>query len=189
MQLRRLDAALLCSAVLVIACAAAAGSAALGSSRAADPLAKLAVWQGHWREVVVTKATPYSLASSVASHVSCSWTPDHGYMLCEYARDQGDPKQLLAADHLSIFTYDTVSRSYKHLGVSKSYKTLEEAASIDGNVWHYDYQLADSGGKVLDLRDSYRFVDSNERITRTEISSDGGRHWILMAQSVAHRVE
>ncbi|MHB8813362.1 MAG: hypothetical protein ACYDAE_08840 [Steroidobacteraceae bacterium] len=189
MQLRRLNARLLCSAVSVVACAAAAGSTALGSSRAADPLARLAIWQGQWREVVVTKKTRYSLASSVPSHVSCSWTPDHGYMLCEYARDRGDPKQLLAADHLSIFTYDTVSRSYKHLGVSKSYKTLEEAASIDGNVWRYDYQLPDSGGKVLDLRDSYRFVDSNERITRTEISSDGGRHWILLSQSIAHRVE
>jgi hypothetical protein len=96
-------------------------------------------------------------------------------MLCEYARDRGDPKQLLAADHLSIFTYDNVKRSYKHLGVSKNYKVLEEKASIDGSVWHYAYQLPDSGGKVLDLRDSYRFVGSNERITRTELSSDGGR--------------
>lgn len=46
-----------------------------------------------------------------------------------------------------------------------------------------------TGGKVLDLRDFYRFVDSNERITRTEISSDGGRHWILLSQFIAYRVE
>lgn len=188
MRLRGLNAGLLCSAVAVVACAATAGSTALGSSGGSGPLARLAIWQGQWREVVVTKATPYSLASSVPSHVTCSWTPDHGYMLCEYARDQGDPRQLLAADHLSIFTYDNVAKSYKHLGVSKNYKVLEEKAGIDGGVWHYEYQLADSGGKVLDLRDSYRFVDPNERITRTEVSSDGGSHWILLSESVAHRV-
>lgn len=188
MQLRGLNAGLLCSAVSVIAYAAAAGSTALGAAGASDPLARLAIWQGQWREVVITKATPYSLASSVPSHVTCSWTPDHGYMLCEYARDRGNPQQLLASDHLSIFTYDDASKSYKHLGVSKNYKVLEERASIDGNVWHYSYQLPDSSGTVLDLRDSYRFVDSSERVTRTEVSSDGGKHWVLLSESIAHRV-
>ena len=110
-------------------------------------------------------------------------------MLCEYSRDQGDPKQVIAADHLSIFTYDNIAKSYKHLGVSKSYKTLEEMASIDGNVWHYNYRLQDAGGKMLDLRDSYQFIGSNERITRTEVSADGGKHWILLSESVAHRVQ
>lgn len=131
---------------------------------------------------------PYSHAASVPSHSTCSWTPDHGYMLCEYLRDRGDPKQLIAADHLSIFTYDDNAKSYKHLGVSKDYKTLEEMASIDGNVWHYRYQLPVGSGKVLDLRDTYVFVNANKRITRIEVSSDAGRHWVLMSESFDTRI-
>jgi hypothetical protein len=171
-------------------CALMISTAALGSPRLAetDPLSKLAVWQGHWNEVVVTMATPYSRASSVPLHVACSWTPDHGYMLCEYERDRGDPAKLEASDHLSIFTYDSHAKSLKHLGVSKNYETLEEMVRIDGHVWHYDYQLPSSGGKLLNLRDSYEFINRNKRMTRTEVSSDGGRHWILISESVANRV-
>lgn len=164
-------------------------SAVLGSARTAEPLARLAVWQGSWKEMVRTMETPYSHAASVPSHSTCSWTPDHGYMLCEYARDKGDSKQLIAADHLSIFTYDDSAKSYKHLGVSKEYKTLEEMASIDGNVWHYRYQLPVGDGKMLDLRDSYEFVNANRRITRIEVSSDGGKHWVLMSQSLDTRIQ
>ena len=175
------------SVMSITACALVASSAVLGSSRTAEPLAKLDIWQGSWKNVIRTMETPYSHASSVRSHSTCSWTPDHGYMLCEYARDSGDPKQLIEADHLSIFTYDDNAKSYKHLGVSKEYKTLEEMASIDGNLWHYRYQLPIGGGKMLDLRDSYEFVNTNQRITRIEVSSDAGRHWVLMSESVDTR--
>lgn len=172
----------------LMACAWTASSAAFGASPSSGPLAKLAIWQGRWREVVVTRDTPYSRASSVPAHVTCSWTPDHGYMLCEYHRDQGDPRELLAADHLSIFTYDNAKEAYKHLGVSKNYNTLEEMARIDGKVWHYTYELPTSDGKTLDLRDSYEFVNPKERITRIEVSSDHGKHWILISESMGHKV-
>jgi hypothetical protein len=188
MQLHSRTEVLLRVVVLIIACASATGSTAFASSNPADPLATLAIWQGHWQEVVVTKATPYSTASSVPLHVTCSWTPHRGYMLCEYSRDRGDAKQLIASDHLSIFTYDDATKSYKHLGVSKDYRTLEEMIVIDGSHWQYRYQLPGSDGAMLDLRDSYDFVNPDERITRTEISSDHGRHWILLSESVGRKV-
>lgn len=178
-----------CLVMSVMACALVGSSAVLGSSRTAEPLAKLDIWQGSWKNTVRTMETPYSHASLVRSHSTCSWTPDHGYMLCEYARDSGDPKQLIQADHLSIFTYDDNAKSYKHLGVSKEYKTLEEMAKIDGNLWHYRYQLPTGDGKMLDLKDTYEFVNANRRITRIEVSSDAGKHWILMSESVDTRTK
>lgn len=175
--------------VSVMACALVGSSVVSGSPRTTGPLAKLDIWQGTWKNTVRTMETPYSHASIVRSHTTCSWTPDHGYMLCEYARDSGDPKQLIEADHLSIFTYDDNAKSYKHLGVSKEYKTLEEMASIDGNLWHYRYQLQTGDGKMLDLKDTYEFVNANQRITRIEVSSDAGKHWILMSESVDTRTK
>ncbi|MGA7319547.1 MAG: hypothetical protein WBW98_03490, partial [Candidatus Sulfotelmatobacter sp.] len=73
-------------------------------------------------------------------------------------------------------------------GISKDYNTLEEATTNEGNLWHYNYQLPDDKGKKLDLRDSYEFVTPEKRITRIEISADGGQHWTLLSESVATKV-
>lgn len=157
-------------------------------SNPSDPSDRINIWEGRWNEVVETKETPYSHAHSTPSHLTCSWTADHGYMVCEYLSEKIDPNEGRPFDHLSIFTYDEKGKAYKHLGISKDYKTLEETASIDGNLWHYDYQLPADNGKMLELRDSYEFVTPEKRITRIEVSADGGKHWTLMSEAVGTRV-
>ena len=163
-------------------------TAAAPLSKASDPDDQLNIWEGRWKEVVETKETPYSHAHSAPTHLTCGWTADHGYMVCEYLREKTDPAEAQASDHLSIFTYDGKSKTYKHLGISKNYKTLEETASIEGNRWHYNYELPDENGKKLLLRDSYEFVTPDKRITRIEISSDAGAHWTLMSEAVGIKV-
>lgn len=103
--------------------------------------------------------------------------------------EKADAAKGKPSDHLTIFTYNDASKAYKHLGISKDYKTLEEpTVVIEGNVWHYDYQLPDEKGNKLDCRDVYEFVTPEKLVTRIEISADGGQHWALMSESVATKV-
>jgi hypothetical protein len=53
---------------------------------------------------------------------------------------------------------------------------------------HNNYQLSADNGKKLDLRDSYEFLTPEKRITRIEISSDGGQHWTLLSEAVGTKV-
>jgi hypothetical protein len=153
-----------------------------------DPNDRMSIWAGRWHEVVETKETAISHASSGPAHITCAWSADRGYMVCEYLREKVGPNERARSDHLSIFAYDNKSKAYKHLGISKDYKTLEETPiSIEGNLWHYNYQLSDASGKKVDLRDSYEFVTPEKRITRIEFSLDGGHTWTLMSESVGTR--
>jgi len=174
------------SIVSVLALGLMAGAVTSDSSKTTDPRDKLNIWEGRWKEQVETKETPYSHAASVPSHITCSWTADRGYMVCEYLSEKIDPAEGKPSNHLSIFTYNDAGKNYKHLGISKDYKTLEEpTVVIKGNLWHYTYQLSGHKGEQLDLRDSYEFVTPEKRITRIEISADGGQHWMLLSESVA----
>ena len=174
-------AGLLTAAVALGVTATLAGPAASGT---VDPLDRMNVWEGRWNEVVETKESPIAHARSTKSHTTCGWSADHGFMVCEYLSEASD-----AADHLSIFTYNAAARTYKHLGISKDYKTLEETpVVIEADSWHYTYTLPGRDGQALDMRDSYQFVTPQKRLTRIEASTDGGRHWTLVSQSVAVKV-
>ena len=162
-----------------------ASAASPDSATAPDPRDRMNVWEGRWNEVVQTKEAAYSHAASTLAHVTCAWTADKGYMVCEYLSEKSDPAAKERSDHLTIFTYNGADKTYKHLGVSKDYKTLEEpGVVIEGSLWHYQYQVSDDKGHQLDLRDSYEFVTPEKRITRIEISADGGKNWTLMSESI-----
>jgi hypothetical protein len=104
-------------------------------------------------------------------------------MVCEYLSEEAHP-----SDHLTIFTYNDKDKTYKHLGISKDYQTLEEVAAIQGNIWSYLYKLPGTSGEKLDCRDTYEFVTPEKLVTRIEISANGGQDWTLLSESVATRV-
>ncbi len=166
-----------------------ASAVTLSHAGTPDPNDRMSIWVGRWHEVVETKETAISHAASTPAHLTCAWTADRGYMVCEYLGEKVDPNEGKLLDHLSIFAYDSKGKTYKHLGISKDYKTLEETPiSIDGNLWHYNYQLSSATGKKIDLRDSYEFVTPEKRITRIEFSLDGGRTWTLMSEAVGTKI-
>jgi hypothetical protein len=162
---------------------------ALSHAATADPNDRMNIWVGRWHEMVEIKETAISHAASLPAHLTCAWTADRGYMVCEFLSEKVDPNEGQRSDHLSIFAYDAKGKAYKHLGISKDYKTLEETPiSIDRNLWHYNYQVSSASGKKVDLRDSYEFVTPEKRITRVEFSLDGGRTWTLMTESVGTKI-
>lgn len=162
---------------------------ALSQASTPDANDRMSIWVGRWHEVVTTHETAISHASSSPARITCGWSAEKGYMVCEYLSDRIDPNEGRPLDHLSIFAYDDKARTYKHLGISKNYKTLEETPiSIEGNLWHYDYQLSSASGKKIELEDSYEFVTPQKRITRIEFSLDGGHTWTLMSEAVGTKI-
>jgi hypothetical protein len=149
-----------------------------------DPRERLAIWEGRWTATGETKETAYSHAGTSPSHLTCGWSADHGYMVCEYLSDNADAEARSSSDHLSIFTYDEKGKRYKHLGISKDFRTLEETARVSGNVWQYEYELSSS----LHGRDTYEFVTPDRHVTRIEFSPDG-QQWTLVKEVVATRVQ
>lgn len=132
-----------------------AGAVTPDSSTTPDPRDKISIWEGRWNEMVQTKETPYGHAASTPAHVTCSWTADRGYMVCEYLSENADPGEKERSDHLTIFTYNSANKTYKHLGISKDYKTLEEPnVVIEGSLWRYQYEVSDDKEKQFELRDS-----------------------------------
>jgi hypothetical protein len=177
------------SIVSLLALGLMASAATPDASKTPDPRDKMNIWEGRWQEIVEHKETPYGHAATVPSHITCAWTADRGYMVCEYLSEKTDPGEGKPSNHLSIFTYNDAGKNYKHLGISKDYKTLEEpTVIIEGNVWHYNYQLSDGKGTKIDCRDSYEFVTPEKRITRIEMSADDGQHWTLVSESVGTKV-
>lgn len=80
----RLQRMLLGSIVPVLVLGLMPSAAIPATPETSDPRDRLNIWEGRWKEVVETKETSYSHAASVSSHLSCSWTADRGYMICEY---------------------------------------------------------------------------------------------------------
>ena len=176
------------SIVSVLALALMASAATSGSPKTPDPRDKINIWEGHWQIKAQRRESPYSHASSVSFDADCSWMPNRGYMVCDYLSRGIDPAEGAAANHLTIFTYNDKDKAYKHLGISKDYKTLEEVTTIEGNLWHYTYEIAGDKGENLQCRDEYEFVSPEKQTSRFEISSDGGKHWTLVSEAVGTKV-
>ncbi len=172
----------------VLALGLMASAATSESSPSPDPRDKMNIWEGHWKIQVQRKETPYSHAASVPFDAKCAWMPNRGYMVCDYVSDKVDPQEGKPANHLTIFTYNDKDNTYKHLGISKDYKPLEEVTTIEGNVWTTPWEDVGDKGEKLQLRDVYEFVSPEKQLTRFEISSDGGQHWTLVSEAVGTKV-
>jgi hypothetical protein len=111
MRLHGLSRTLALSISLVMVFGGMAAAAIPAASDTSDPRDRMNIWEGRWKEVVETKETPYSHAASVPSHLTCAWTADRGYMVCEYLSEKVAPGQGKPSDHLSIFTYKRCQQS------------------------------------------------------------------------------
>lgn len=176
------------SIVSVLALGLMAGAASADPATAPDPRDKINIWEGHWKIQSQRKETVYSHAASVSFDADCSWMPNRGYMVCDYLSGGIDPAEGKPANHLTIFAYNDKDKAYKHLGISKDYKTLEEVTTIEGSLWQYTYELAGDKGEKLQCRDEYEFISPEKQTSRFEISSDGGQHWTLVSEGVGIKV-
>ncbi len=154
--------------------ATAMSSAVFGGSPAGE-LEKLDVWSGHWTTRGESKDTPYSRAESLSSEMTCTWAPNHGYLICDQTIAGKDGR----VDSLSVYTHSETEKKFKFYGIGQGGNPRTPPLTIDGNVWTYGGGFEDKG-KRIEIRTTNEFVSSTKVRWRTEFSEDGGRHWRLM---------
>ncbi len=155
----------------------AAGSFALASDNLAPPklspeVSRMNVWVGRWESKTQVLNTPYSSAASVTSEMTCNWSPNHGFVLCDHlVHGPGG-----ATNSLSVYTYDAAAKSYKFFGVDQDSSPREVPLEVKGNVWSFGTEVQNRDKTILFLTND-EFVSSTSMRFRTEFSDDNGRNW------------
>ncbi len=80
----------------------ALGSDHLVVPKIAPEISKMDVWVGTWESQTQVMTTPYSEAASMTSEMTCTWSPHHGFILCDHLMN--GPTGI--SNSLSVYTYD-----------------------------------------------------------------------------------
>jgi hypothetical protein len=163
-----------------------AGVAAPACSQTPDPRDQMNVWAGRWDDRGEIKETAYSHAAPFHKHVTCGWTGDRGYMVCEYLDVDAPPAEI--GDNLSIFAYDEKAQAFRHFGIGDYRMNEEPQVSVQGDAWSYTQQKPTKSGGKVDVRATYEFLAPDKRVTRIEVSADAGQHWVLIVEEVETKV-
>lgn len=156
---------------------AAASTFALASdnltpSPVAPELTRMNVWVGRWQSQTQVMNTPYSDAASVSSQMTCSWSPNHGFVTCEHLMKSPEG----SSDSLSVYTYDEADKVYKFFGVEKDSYPREVPMKVEGNVWSFGTEVQNNDKTIMFLT-SDEFLSDKSMHFRTEFSDDNGQHW------------
>lgn len=144
----------------------------LSDARIPPELSRMNVWVGHWQSQTRVLNTPYSDAASVTSEMTCSWSPNHGFVLCDHLMHGTDG----TTNSLSVYTYDERDKVYKFYGVEKDSYPREVPMEVKGNVWSFGTEVQNADKTVMFLT-SDEFISDKSMRFRTEFSDDNGQHW------------
>jgi hypothetical protein len=146
-------------------------------------LGKLKAFLGHWKTEGEFKDTPYSKAHPSKSEMSCDWTPNHAFLLCDQTihTPTGDKNDL------SLYTYNEQSHVFRFFGVSQNdAEARTTKLTIEDNRWTYLDEGHDKG-KHVRFRTTNKFTSPTTMSWRSEYSEDGV-HWTLMGEGTDTRV-
>jgi hypothetical protein len=149
--------------------------------QAVSELSKLDVWAGHWQTQGESFDSAFSSAGRLSSDMTCAWSPNHGYMLCDQLIVAPDGKM----NSLSVYTYSETEKAVKFYGLEKDGKPRSTAVTLKDTLWTYTGSF-DSNGKRIDIRTMNIFMSADKVLWHTEYSDDGGQHWTLMKIGRAH---
>jgi hypothetical protein len=156
----------------------------LAAPQATSELSKLDVWAGHWKTQGDSMDSAFSSAGKLSSDMTCAWSPNHGYMLCDQLIDASNGKM----NSLSVYTYSDTEKAIKFYGIEKDGKPRSTAVTVKDTLWTYMGSF-ESNGKKIDIRTMNIFVSADKVLWHTEFSDDGGQHWALMNQGSNARVK
>jgi hypothetical protein len=151
----------------------AASTLALASDHLVTPtiapeLTKMDVWESQTQ--VMT--TPYSEAASVTSEMTCTWSPHHGFILCDHLMNGVNG----VSNSLSVYTYDETNKTYKFFGVDKDDSPREVPMQVKGNIWSFGTEVKNQDKTIMFLTND-EFLSDKVMHFRTEFSEDNGRNW------------
>ena len=148
-----------------------------------NELEKPARFLGLWKTEGTFKDTPYSKAHTSKSEMTCDWTPNHGFLLCDQIIHTPDRSK----DDLSIYTYNQQSNAFSFFGLSPDdTEARTTKLTTEDNLWTYSDEGTE-GGKHIRFRTTNKFTTPTTMNWRSEYSEDGV-HWILMGDGTDTRV-
>jgi hypothetical protein len=155
------------------------------ASQASDPTDKLGIWAGRWTYHAQTYETRYSHAYTYDGTAACNWSPNHGFMVCDYLNHNPEPGA--PVNDLGVFSYDPNTRAFSRVGVFNESKPFTQQLSVDGNRWTASAKIPYKG-KTIIYRDVYLFQSSDKRTATTQISADDGKTWTTVTKFTAVQV-
>lgn len=136
-------------------------------------LARMNIWVGRWQSHTTIMQTPYSQAGVMSASMTCSWSPNHGFVLCDHMLHGPDGA---LTNSISLYTYDAREKIYKFFGVQKDESPREIPMEVRGNVWSFGTAVQSQNKTILFLTND-EFVSPTSMRFRTEFSVDDGAHW------------
>jgi hypothetical protein len=165
---------------------ALAGAAAPGASQASDPTAQLGVWQGQWTYTEHDYETPYSHAHTDTGTANCNWSPNHGFMVCDYLNS--NPANGVPANDLAAFSYSPAAKAYTRVGIFKDGKPSLDRVAVQGSTWTTSVEIP-YNGKMLIHRNVHIFSsDDKQASATTEVSADNGKTWTTLSRFTSVKV-
>ena len=157
--------------------AVAASTMALASDHLQVPevlpeITRMNVWVGTWQSKTQVMTTPYSEASSSTSEMTCTWSPHHGFVLCDHLMNGTNG----VTNSLSVYTYDEVAGTYKFFGVDKDTSPREVPMQVKGNVWSFGTEVQSENKTIMFLTND-EFLSDKVMNFKTQFSDDNGRNW------------
>jgi len=138
-----------------------------------SPLDKLGAFAGKWKTEGKSLDTPYSKAGTNSAETNCSWSANHGYLVCDQTVHISDG----TSNDLSIYTYNAADKSFSFFGISRNDSHVRTPKlTIEGNLWTYSGGFDNKDGKHISFRTVNEFK-SNSLVTYVSEYSEDGQHW------------
>jgi hypothetical protein len=161
-----------------LAFAALTGAGIANPSAASDPSGKLGIWVSRWTFSGQIYETKYSHAHADTGVADCAWTPNRGYVICDYFSD--NPPH----DDLTVISYSPSAKAFMLAQIHKDRPPSFEKVTQDGNTWITSRNVPGKG-KTLVLRTTFIFLTPDEQTTTVQVSPDKGRTWTTIIEVTA----
>ena len=145
---------------------------------------RLGAFVGKWQSEGTMMETPFSHADKISSSIECRWSPQGNFLICEQLITDS------AGGHtqLSIYSYNPKDGNYTISSMAGTGKQpWNGTVIISGNVWTYPGSF-EAKGKKVQVRTTNDFSVPDTETFKSEFSDDGGAHWIVTLQGVAHKI-
>jgi hypothetical protein len=163
-----------------------AGAETLDRSQAFDPTKQLGIWEGRWSYSEHDYATQYSHVHTSDGTADCNWTPNRGFMMCDFLNR--NPAPGAPVNDVAIFSYNSAEKIFTRLQIFKDAKPYLAQISVKGNTWITSVEFPFKR-KAIIYRDVYVFSsDDRQRNTTAQISANKGHTWTTVSQFTATKV-
>ncbi len=167
-------------AALIFCCSLAAIAA---DNHTADVLNR---WVGgKWTSDAHFYNTEFSQARTGSSVTTCSWSPDHIFVVCDQDVTDGGA----ALRFLSVYAFDPKTSTYHFYGLSPEGdrpRTGDVDISTDGARWEY-LTKTEIKAKPVWFRTVNQFKDNDHVDWWSEYSTDDRRHWTKTGEGAESR--